>query len=290
VSAMACAARAKASTPASEAPLEPSARVRSAASKAPLEPSTSIRSAAEPAVFDPILIEPAYRKVATAIAERILDRRLREGERLPSETELARQFGVNRSTVREALRELESSGLIMRRAGSKRMSVTRPQHELIAEGVSRALAMHNVTFLEVWEALTILEPPIAESAARVRSEQDLTAILAAAQHFAADNASTGQAVQHAAEFFRLVGRATHNQVLGLAQEPLLQLLQPSLRIMIDKVPQARGRIAVAQRRICEALQARDADTARSWMAKHIRDFRKGYEIARIDLRLHIAER
>src|SRR5437879_9338555 len=112
--------------------------------------------------FAPLLIETAYRKVAAAIGERILSRALREGERLPPETELARQFGVNRSTVREALRELESSGLVKRRPGSKLMSVTRPQHDAIAEGVSRALVMHDVTFLEVWEALTIIEPPIAE--------------------------------------------------------------------------------------------------------------------------------
>jgi GntR family transcriptional regulator, transcriptional repressor for pyruvate dehydrogenase complex len=75
--------------------------------------------------FDQIQIEPAYRKVAAAISGRILDRTLREGDRLPPETELARQFGVNRSTVREALRELESNGLVTRRAGSKLMSVTR---------------------------------------------------------------------------------------------------------------------------------------------------------------------
>lgn len=248
---------------------------------------TSTASAAQSA-FTPILMEPAYRKVAAAIAERIVDRRLREGERLASETELARQFGVNRSTVREALRELESNGLVMRRPGSKRMSVSRPQHEIVAEGVSRALAMHNVTFMEVWEALTILEPPIAEAAARARSAEDLAAVVVVSEHFVADNTRTESAVQRAAEFFRLVGKATHNQVLGLAQEPLLQLLEPSLRVMIDKVPQARARIAVAQRRICEALQARDAETARSWMAKHIRDFRKGYELAKIDLTLHVA--
>ncbi len=58
--------------------------------------------------------------------------------------------------------------------------------------------------------------------------------------------------------------------------------------MIDKVAQARTRITVAQRRICDALQARDADDARTWMARHVRDFRKGYEIAGIDLRLRIA--
>jgi GntR family transcriptional regulator, transcriptional repressor for pyruvate dehydrogenase complex len=237
--------------------------------------------------FEQILIEPAYRKVAAAIGERIVSRSLREGERLPPETELARQFGVNRSTIREALRELESGGLVMRRPGSKLMSVSRPQHNVVAEGVSRALAMHDVTFLEVWGALTILEPPIAEAAARARSVEDLAAVAAAAGRFAALNADTGLAVQHTAEFFRCVGRATHNQVLGLAQEPLLQLLVPSLRVMIDEVSQARTRITTAQKRIVEALEARDSEGARTWMARHIRDFRLGYEIAKIDLDLRI---
>lgn len=237
--------------------------------------------------FEQILIEPAYRKVAAAIEERIVNRSLPEGERLPAETELARQFGVNRSTIREALRELESGGLVTRRPGSKLMTVSRPQHDAIAEGVSRALVMHNVTFMEVWAALTILEPPIAEAAARARTAGDLSSIIEATEGFAALNGDTGRAVHYAAEFFRRVGKATHNQVLGLAQEPLLQLLDPSLRVMIDKVPQARSRIASAQKRIVEALEARDTEGARTWMVKHIRDFRKGYEIADIDLELRV---
>jgi DNA-binding FadR family transcriptional regulator len=105
--------------------------------------------------------------------------------------------------------------------------------------------------------------------------------------FAADNVLTQTAVHRVAEFFRTVGRATHNQVLVLAQEPLLQLLEPSLRVMIDKVPQARSRIMTAQRKINEALQEHDTDGARTWMARHIRDFRKGFEIAGIDLQHRI---
>jgi len=88
--------------------------------------------------------------------------------------------------------------------------------------------------------------------------------------------------------FRCLGQATHNPVLGLAQEPLLQLLEPSLRVMIDKVPQARARIATAHRRLLEALEAHDEDGAQDWMARHIRDFRKGYEIAGIDLALRVS--
>ena len=237
--------------------------------------------------FDQLLLEPAYRKVAGAIGQRILDRRLSEGERLPPETELARQFGVNRSTIREALRELESSGLVSRRPGSKRMSVSRPQHGAVAEGISRALVMHNVTFFEVWEALTVIEPPIAEAAARSRTNEDLTRALEVCRLFVNDNLNTARAVHHVAEFFRCVGRATHNQVLGLAQEPLLQLLVPSLRVMIDKVPQARARIAAAQQHLYAALKSRDAQDARDWMARHIRDFRKGYELARIEPQLPV---
>ena len=233
--------------------------------------------------FDQILLVPGYRKVAAAIAERILSRELREGERLPPETELARQFGVNRSTVREALRELESGGLLERRPGSKLMTVSRPRHRAIAKDVSRALALHDVTFFEVWEALTQLEPPIAEIAARNRTAADLDCIIAAHRQFAEGSTETEKAVHHSAEFFRCVGRATHNQVLALAQEPLLDLLEPSLRVMIDKVPQARSRIAGAQRHIHEAIAERDAEAARGWMAKHIRDFKKGYELANIAL-------
>ena len=233
--------------------------------------------------FDQILLVPGYRKVAVAITERILSRELREGARLPAETELARQFGVNRSTVREALRELESGGLLERRPGSKLMTVSRPRQRAVAKDVSRALALHDVTFLEVWEALTQLEPPIAEIAARNRTAADLDSITAAGEQFVADNLDTEKAVHHAAEFFRCVGRATHNQVLGMAQEPLLDLLEPSLRVMIDKVPQARARIVAAQRRILDAVAKRDPEAARNWMAKHIRDFRKGYELANIAL-------
>lgn len=237
--------------------------------------------------FEQIQMEPAYRKVAAAISERIVSRSLREGDRLPPETELARQFGVNRSTIREALRELESGGLVKRRPGSKLMSVSRPQHDAVAEGVSRALVMHDVTFLEVWAALTILEPPIAEAAARARTAEDVALTAAEAQRFVSLNADTGLAVHHAAEFLRCMGRATHNQVLMLAQEPLLQLLEPSLQVMIDKVPQARARIITAHKKMVEALEARDAEGARTWAAKHIRDFRKGYEIAEIDPELRV---
>ena len=156
--------------------------------------------------FAPLEFEPAYRKVATALLDRISDRTLSAGDRLPSELELARQFGVNRSTVREALRELESTGILRRHRGSKLMMVSRPEREAIAEGLSRALALHDVTIRDVWEGLTILEPPIAEAAARARRAADLavleTTVCQALQR------DPEAAARQAADFFRHVGEAT----------------------------------------------------------------------------------
>ena len=86
----------------------------------------------------------------------------------------------------------------------------------------------------------ILEPPIAEAAARRRTEADLALITAAAANFAAKNVDTASASFHATEFFRTVGAATHNRILMMGHEPLLQLLDSSLRAMMDEVPQSRG--------------------------------------------------
>jgi GntR family transcriptional repressor for pyruvate dehydrogenase complex len=51
--------------------------------------------------------------------------------------------------------------------------------------------------------------------------------------------------------------------------------------MIDSVPQARTRIADAQRRIIASLREKNAEEARRWMSKHVRDFKRGYEVAGI---------
>jgi DNA-binding FadR family transcriptional regulator len=237
---------------------------------------------AAPAEFEPIRVEPAYRKVATALLERITARTISAGDRLPAETELARQFGVHRGTVREALRELETNGMLKRERGSKLMMVTRPSRGDVAASVSRALSLHDVSHHDVWEALTALEPPMAAAAARQRSAQDLAHLDALLTQLGAGLDTEG-AVEQAAAFFRAIGEATHNGVFMLAHEPLVQLLVPSLGAMIDKVPQARARIADAQKKLTTALRERDAPAAQEWMAKHIRDFRRGFEIAGIAL-------
>ncbi|MBS0376402.1 MAG: FadR family transcriptional regulator [Proteobacteria bacterium] len=233
--------------------------------------------------FEPLPFEPGYRRVASAIAARILDRTLRDGDALPAETELAAQFAVNRSTIREALRELESANLVARRRGTKRMVVSRPAATQVAGRIGHALALNDVTVREVWETLELLEPPTAEAAARRASGESLAAIRAAVAGYATDHATAPAAVAGVARFFRAVAAASGNRVLPLAQEPLLLLLGAALEVIIDRAPPARARIATAQREILAAIEGGEPERARSWMAKHVRDFRRGFEISGVDL-------
>jgi DNA-binding FadR family transcriptional regulator len=235
------------------------------------------------ATFAPLPFEPGYRRVASAIAARILDRTLRDGDPLPSELELAAQFAVNRSTIREALRELESADLVARRRGTKRMVVTRPATGQVAGRVRHALALNDVSVREVWAMLEVLEPPAAEAAARECTPAALARIRSAVEQYAAAHDSPAQAVAGVGEFFRAVAAATGNRVLPLMQEPLLLLLEAALAMLIHRVPVARARIAGAQVRVLAAIEARDPETARVWMAKHVRDFRRGFEVSGIAL-------
>lgn len=243
-------------------------------------PSRSRRAPKGP-LFAPIEKAPAYTRVSSVIEQKILSRSLQAGDALPAEAELARQFEVNRSTVREALRRLESAGLIGRATGTKRMVVTRPQAEKLDSGMRRALVMHDVSFVEVWEAMMVIEPAVAGLAANRCTVAELASLTELHRTFTESERGDPNSVQLVAQFFEALGACARNPVLVMAKRPLAQVLAPTLALMIDRVPQARSRITQAQRQILASLKVRDAERARLWMTRHVRDFKRGYEFAGI---------
>jgi GntR family transcriptional repressor for pyruvate dehydrogenase complex len=178
------------------------------------------------------------------------------------------------------LRRLESAGLITRPPGAKRMVVSRPHVEKVALGMRQVMLMHDVTFVEVWEAMMVIEPQVASLAAERRSVAQLVEVEELGRRFT-ETPSDEDAVQVVARFFEALGDCAGNRVLMMAKRPLAQVLAPSLARMMGRVPQARRRIVEAQRRIIAALHARDGEEAQRWMTKHVRDFKRGYELAKI---------
>ena len=113
--------------------------------------------------IEKIHVTPAYRVVSEDLRQRIVRGEIQEGQPFPTEIDLATRFGVHRSTIREGLRQLEQDGLL-RRVG-KRLVVTIPRHSDLARAAERALRMHQVTYRDVWEVASTLEPMCARLAA-----------------------------------------------------------------------------------------------------------------------------
>ena len=77
---------------------------------------------------------PKHRQVYRSLEREIRDGRFQEGDRLPSEADLVRQFGASRITVGRAVRDLQRAGLVERRAGSGTYVRTRPAVAALSSG------------------------------------------------------------------------------------------------------------------------------------------------------------
>ncbi|OWW20644.1 FadR/GntR family transcriptional regulator [Noviherbaspirillum denitrificans] len=230
---------------------------------------------------------PSYKMLAEALVQNILDGRLKVGDALPTEAVLCDSFGVNRSTVREGVRLLEEAGMLLR--NGKKLLITHPSREQLGAQVQRAMVLKEVRIEELWEGLFILDPALAELAALRRTE-------AAVEALAANVKATEEAldrgdpvVQLDIEFHSLVAEAADNHALLVAREPLGRLLFPAFDVVMTKVGSAGDRLLTAHTAIFEAIRKKDAAGARKWMEKHIQDFKRGYEVAGVDMRTPVVQ-
>jgi GntR family transcriptional repressor for pyruvate dehydrogenase complex len=232
--------------------------------------------------FSPVRSEPAYRIVARMIEAKILAREWPVGVGLPSESALAESLGVNRSTLRESIRVLEETGLVRRRLGGKQLFVSAPRHADIAARVTAAMVLQEMTFLELWEGMHCLEPALAEAAASRIEPDEISALednLARTREALAERA---RLVELDIEFHDIIARASRNRALQLCREPISQLFYPAFLGVFSRL-NAGERLLFAHERILAALRAGDVADARAWMDKHIADFRRGYELANLDI-------
>lgn len=248
----------------------------------------------DPSVFRRLRLEPAYKAVSAEIERNILNGAIKPGTPLPTEQELAERFGVNRSTVREAIRQIEQEGLLQRREG-RRLFVTLPGLYDFAPRAMRALMLEHATFHELWEVSVVLEPLAAKLAAQHAVEADIAELAA---NVAATEAMLDQGVSSPGDkqalieldvaFHAVVARAGGNRALILAREPVGLLYNPALSQLQDSLPQSQVRNLDAHKRILDGIRRRDADHAELWMRKHLIDFQRGFVMARLDMHVPIS--
>jgi DNA-binding FadR family transcriptional regulator len=237
-------------------------------------------------IDEPIRVARAYEQLADVLRDRIQAGALREGERLPSELSLARQAGVSRSTVREALRTLQEAGLI-ERASSRVMTVSAHDDGPAHRELKAVMRRRNVTFRHLHEALLVIDPELTRLATERVTEGDLRALR--------ENLDGQQRnLEHFAEWSRLddelhlmIAEMSGNPALIVARAPISQLLLPVLYRFMKSTALTVAALRYHHRIMAE-IEARDPGLAAAVMRRHVNDFLIAWERAGLDLDLPIA--
>ena len=217
-------------------------------------------------VRSPIERRKTYELVAERLTEEISSRALSPGDLLPTERELVSAFGVGRSSVREALRMLESRGLIASR-GNGTFAVTSLQNPL-NHSLNLLLQSDETDVAELFEVRRILEGEAAALAASRRTADHLERIAAAVDEMERGLGSEATFIEADLRFHLTVAEATQNRVATHLMHAIRGLLQRSLASAYH-VSGSPERAVDMHRRILGAIEGGDADEARQLMREHV---------------------
>lgn len=229
--------------------------------------------------FKPITLPPSLRLsdvVARQLEQLIVEGRLMPGEGLPSERKLAKQIGVSRPSLREALSELRSRGFIEpARSGSA--VVTELTRTTLTEPLSQMLDRHPSTIRDLIEMRVVIEALAASLAAVRATAADLDKLEAA---LAAQTKSRSKNIATLArldlDFHQAIAQASHNIALFHTTHGLSKLIkvfvQRGYEIIFSSEDPGKGRAAIAREHVAifEAIRARDPEAARLASHSHVR--------------------
>jgi DNA-binding FadR family transcriptional regulator len=212
-----------------------------------------------------------YQQIASQVERLIRENGARPGQRLPPERELARQLGVSRPSLREAMIALETSGLIEVRIGDGtyvRGGVRHPSRPGWAKGHDAVPGL-----LEQLEARKLVEPHLAALAAKTITDAEIDALEVAVERAAAKFAAGGQAEDEDYFFHVKLAESSRNWLLAGLVRHLWDLRRGKQAAMWNtfrrRVARREHRLKAADERraIIAALRRRDAGAARSAMQR-----------------------
>lgn len=230
-------------------------------------------------MFDRVKPSRISEAIVSQIKDKVLADELKPDDKLPSENELAAIFGASRTTVREALRALEGSGLIeIRRGAHGGPFVARDGLEQAGQRLTDALRVHGTPIDQVTEARLLVEPALARFAAERASAEDLEAISETLGQVSSSLASGETPVLGNLEFHRLVASASHNSVLVVLLDASLGILEQVLEPRAIDRDLVSGMLS-AHQEIYEAIRAREPDDAHRLMTEHVQRAHLGIQKA-----------
>jgi len=208
-----------------------------------------------------------YEAIAKQIQDLIIADQLRPGDKFPPERELAKQLGVSRGVVREAIRVLEQKGLLKVKPG-KGTFVDKATSDTVADSIELLFRVEGGTILELLEVRKILEIEIAGLAAKRVKEQDLQKMEITIQQMQDNLESAEEYIEADMMFHSALAEAAKNRLFPLIINPIVDLLRENRKVIFD-VPGSPQRALRHHQIIYECIKARDSEKAKMAMQQHL---------------------
>ncbi|HTC62160.1 MAG TPA: FadR/GntR family transcriptional regulator [Candidatus Saccharimonadales bacterium] len=209
-----------------------------------------------------------YEQIVQQIEDSILKGELTEGSQLPAERELAEQFGVSRTAVREAIKALQEKGLVDAFPG-RGTFVTNGTSNSMRRSLDRIIKTGDrdgSTYLV--EVREILEPEIAALAASRADYEDIDAMREAVEAMDSTEPDSEAFIEADLDFHLALAEAAANPIVLSLIDSIVGLLREQ-RVRISFVEGSPERGQRYHRSILEAIERHDAQAARAAMQAHL---------------------
>ena len=227
--------------------------------------------------FRRVQVARAFDDIAGQIRGELSHGRLKAGDRLPAERDLAVRFGVSRNTLREALRSLEIAGLITLRKGATGGAfVNDTNGETIVTGIQDMFSLGAVTAEQITLARISIESAIIRAACEVHTAGDIKRLrenLELAAEATRRNDFFARANLHL-EFHMILARATRNPILIVVMEALIGIMRQFIYSIGSQ--QIADYILPSRKRFMQYFEAGNADAAMAEMERHLKRVNRNY--------------
>lgn len=236
-----------------------------------------------PIEYEDVVRTGVARQVADKIRSAILDGRLQIDERLPTEEELAKSFGISRPTIREALKRLAAQNLIRSQRGPAGGTfVKRPDPEGLSSAITGAatllVGMGAFDIDEIIGARLETEAICCRLACERRSDEDLAAMRAEIALQRSASLTDEEFCASDVRFHRGLVTAAGNGPLSLMMYTVVEAFMPITNMIVSQVRE-RGTVAGFHERLADAVEARDGAGAVGVLSELLSYVRDSYAVS-----------
>jgi GntR family transcriptional repressor for pyruvate dehydrogenase complex len=227
----------------------------------------TLKNSADGLGFAPIKTQRAFEVICEQIRARLASGLLKSGDKLPAERELAAEFQVSRSALREALRSLEVAGIIRNVKGVKGGAfIQSAEPDRIVQAMQDYVHLGNVSLDELTEARLAIQDIIIRLACERATEADFIELEAVAERTRRETTVDAR-YECAVQYYAVLARATKNRMFGIFVNSLSAILHEFVRGPDYETLQKS--LIESRFKLIGYLRKRDAEAAANEMRRHL---------------------